>query len=63
MDVFGNSVSTLTSGLSPAQVTGATQEVFTAFASVIVGAIILTLTVYFIRKILNGANKGKARLR
>lgn len=63
MDVFGNNVSTLTAGLSPTQVTAATQNVFGAFAGVIVGAIILTLSVYFIRKILNGANKGKARLR
>ena len=39
------------------------QNVFGTFAGVLVGAIILTLTIYFIRKILNGANKGKARLR
>jgi hypothetical protein len=63
MDVFGNSVDSLTTGLSGEAVTGATTQVFGAFAGVIVGAILLTLTVYFIRKILNGANKGKARLR
>ena len=63
MDVFGNELPTLTAGLSPTAVTGTTTAVFGAFAGVIVGAILLTLTVYFIRKILNGANKGKARLR
>ena len=63
MDVFGNNISTVTSGLAPSAVTATTQQVFGAFAGVLVGAILLTLTVYFIRKILNGANKGKARLR
>ena len=63
MDVFGNEVFSLTSGLAPDKVTATTQSVFGTFAGVIVGAILLTLSVYFIRKILNGANKGKARLR
>lgn len=63
MDIFGSSLNTVTEGLSPAAVQGATVNVFGTFAGVIVGAILLTLTVYFIRKILNGANKGKARLR
>ena len=63
MDIFGNSVIDLVSGLDTAAVTGTTTKVFGTFADVIVGAILLTLTVYFIRKILNGANKGKARLR
>lgn len=63
MDVFGNNIPELTGGLNPAAVTGTTSAVFGAFTGVIVGAILLTLAVYFIRKILNGANKGKARLR
>lgn len=63
MDLFGKNIDTLVAGLSPNAVTDVTADVFGTFAGVIVGAIILTLTVYFIRKILNGANKGKARLR
>lgn len=64
MDILGDTgLNTLATGLKPSAVSGATQSVFTAFAGVLVGAVILTLTVYFIRKILNGANKGKARLR
>lgn len=64
MDFIGTQgLNTITTGLNPAGVTAATGEVFSTFAGVLVGAVILTLTVYFIRKILNGANKGKARIR
>lgn len=63
MDPFGNEVSAITEGLSAAAVKANVNNVFGTFAGVIVGAILLTLTVYFIRKILGGANKGKARLR
>ena len=61
MDIFGTNA--ITSGLSSSAVTTTTQNVFGAFAGVLVGAILLTLTVYFLRKILNGDNKGKARFR
>lgn len=64
MDILGDTgLNTIATGLKPAAVSGAAQNVFTAFAGVIVAGVILTLSVYFIRKILNGANKGKARLR
>lgn len=63
MDVLGNTASTLVEGLDTTAVTTVTHNVFGAFGGVLVGAVILTLTVYFIRKILNGANKGKARIR
>lgn len=64
MDFIGaTGLNTISAGLSPTAVTGATSNVFSTFAGVLVGAIILTLSVYFIRKILNGANKGKARIR
>lgn len=63
MNPFGSGMNAITDGLSVAAVNGSVSKVFTTFAPVLVGAIILTLTVYFIRKILNGANKGKARLR
>lgn len=62
MDVVGN-VTTLAEGLSYEAVTGVTHNVFSVFGGVLVGAVLLTLTVYFIRKVLNGANKGKARIR
>ena len=64
MDVIGTEgMNTLTSGLNAVAVQQHTSAVFGAFAGVLVGAVVLTLTVYFIRKILNGANKGKARIR
>lgn len=64
MDVMGTeAMNTITSGLSSVAVQQHTASVFGAFAGVLVGAVVLTLTVYFIRKILNGANKGKARIR
>ena len=64
MDVIGaQGLNTISAGLSTASVHSAVNSVFGTFAGVLVGAVILTLTVYFIRKILNGANKGKARLR
>ena len=64
MDFIGTEgLNTIVAGLNPTQVTNATSKVFGTFAGVLVGAVVLTLTVYFIRKILNGANKGKARLR
>ena len=64
MDIMGvEGLNTIATGLHPTAVTGATHSVFGAFAGVLVGGVILTLTVYFIRKILNGANKGKARIR
>lgn len=63
MNPFGSGMNAITDGLSVAAVNGGVSKVFTTFAPVLVGAILLTLTVYFIRKILNGANKGKARLR
>ena len=61
MDVVGTNA--IVEGLNGAQVADVAHNVFSTFSGVLVGAIILTLTVYFIRKILNGANKGKARLR
>ena len=61
MDIVGSN--TIVEGLNASQVAGVAHNVFGAFSGVIIGAIVLTLTVYFIRKILNGANKGKARLR
>ena len=61
MDVIGTNA--IVEGLNGAQVASVTHNVFGTFSGVLVGAVILTLTVYFIRKILNGANKGKARLR
>lgn len=63
MNPFGANFNAITDGLSVATVNGSVSTVFTTFAPVLVGAILLTLTVYFIRKILSGANKGKARLR
>lgn len=64
MDVIGGEgMNTITSGLSAVAVQQHTAAVFGAFAGVLVGGVVLTLTVYFIRKILNGANKGKARIR
>ena len=63
MDPFGNNINAITEGLSPVAVQSNVNNVFGTFAGVLVGAILLTLTVYFIRKILGGANKGKARLR
>lgn len=64
MDILGTEgLNTIATGLQPAQVSSVTHNVFGAFAGVLVGALVLTLTVYFIRKILNGANKGKARIR
>lgn len=63
MNPFGSNVNTIVDGLSAGAVQSNVSTVFGTFAGVLVGAILLTLTVYFIRKILNGANKGKARLR
>lgn len=64
MSVIGEEgMNTITKGLSAVAVQQNTAAVFGAFAGVLVGAVVLTLTVYFIRKILNGANKGKARIR
>lgn len=64
MDILGvEGLNTITTGLHPTQVATVTHNVFGTFAGVLVGALVLTLTVYFIRKILNGANKGKARIR
>ena len=63
MNPFGANINAITDGLSVGAVQGSVSTVFSTFAPVLVGAILLTLTVYFIRKILNGANKGKARLR
>ena len=64
MDVLGvAATNTIATGLSTQQVALATHNVFGTFAGVLVAAVVLTLTVYFIRKILNGANKGKARIR
>ena len=64
MDVIGEAgLNTIATGLDYSAVTTATHNVFGAFGGVLVAAVVLTLTVYFIRKILNGANKGKARIR
>lgn len=64
MHFFGNEgLLTLTQGLSFSAVNDAVNNVFDKYSGVLTGAILLTLTVYFIRKILSGANKGKARLR
>lgn len=63
MNPFGSGMNAIADGLSVGAVKSSVSTVFTTFAPVLVGAILLTLTVYFIRKILNGANKGKARLR
>lgn len=64
MDVMGTeAMNTLTKGLDAVAIQQHTANVFGTFAGVLVGAVVLTLTVYFIRKILNGANKGKARIR
>lgn len=63
MDIMGSGMNTITEGLSPVAVQQVTSNVFGTFAGVLVGAVVLTLSVYFIRKILKGANKGKARLR
>lgn len=64
MDVIGEAgMNTITKGLGSVAVQQYTANVFGTFAGVLVGAVVLTLTVYFIRKILNGANKGKARIR
>lgn len=64
MDIFGaDGLKSLVDGLSSAAVFQSVNHVFDTYSGVLTGAIILTLTVYFIRKILNGANKGKARLR
>lgn len=61
--IGGTGMNTITSGLSSVAMQQHTAEVFGAFAGVLVAGVVLTLTVYFIRKILNGANKGKARIR
>lgn len=64
MGIFGQTgLNSLVSGLSSASVFTAVNNVFDTYSGVLTAAILLTLTVYFIRKILNGANKGKARLR
>lgn len=64
MGIFGETgLNSLVDGLSHAAVFTAVNNVFDTYSGVLTAAIILTLTVYFIRKILNGANKGKARLR
>lgn len=64
MSIFGEAgLKSLVAGLSSAQVLQSVNNVFDTYSVVLTGAIMLTLTVYFIRKILNGANKGKARLR
>lgn len=61
--IGGQGMNTITSGLGSVAMQQHTAEVFGAFAGVLVAGVVLTLTVYFIRKILNGANKGKARIR
>ena len=64
MSIFGEAgLKSLVDGLSSAQVLQSVNNVFDTYSVVLTGAIMLTLTVYFIRKILNGANKGKARIR
>ena len=64
MGIFGSAgLESLVSGLSSAKVFATVNNVFDTYSGVLSGAILLTLTVYFLRKILNGANKGKARLR
>lgn len=64
MEVMGSEgMNTLTSGLNAVAVQQHASAVFGAFAGVLVGAVVLTLTVHFIRKILNGANKGQARIK
>lgn len=64
MSIFGDAgLKSLVDGLSSASVLQSVNHVFDTYSVVLTGAIMLTLTVYFIRKILNGANKGKARLR
>lgn len=64
MDVIGSiGMKIFNAGLGFSAVNQAINNVFETYSGVLTGAIILTLTIYFIRKILNGANKGKARLR
>jgi len=64
MNIFGETgLKSLVDGLSSAAVFQSVNNVFDTYSGVLTAAILLTLTVYFIRKILNGANKGKARLR
>ena len=64
MDVLGGEgLNTITEGLSSVAIQQHTSQVFGAFAGVLVGAVVLTLCVHFIRKILNGANKGQARIK
>lgn len=64
MDIFSaTGLKSLVDGLSQASVFATVNNVFDTYSGVLTAAILLTLTVYFLRKILNGANKGKARLR
>jgi hypothetical protein len=64
MDFLGMSfLQNVSTGLSFDKVNSAINNVFETYSGVIIAGILLTLSVYFIRKILNGANKGKARLR